>query len=429
MKISRVFKNSIAEQEGFRKGDVLYKINGKRVHDVIDYKYLSADDVLNVEVERNGVLYTTTIEKNPSQDIGITFYKDNYRRCNNKCIFCFIDQNPPGLRKSLYFKDEDYRLSFLYGNYITLSNLTEKDIKRTIKLKLSPLYVSIHAIDKKIRNMMLGRKKDDFFLRKMKKLLNGGITLHGQIVLCPGINDGKVLEKTVFALAEFFPKLRTIAVVPVGLTKHRENLPDLTRVTKNHAQNIIRKVTQWQKEIRKKTGDNFIYLSDEFYLLAGEKLPEYSDYGDFWQIENGVGMVRNLLRIFEDEKTDFLEILPERKKVLFLTGTLFYPVLVKNIVPVLNGIKNLTIDVRDVSNSLFGEMVTVSGLLSGNDIQKTIEKEPGAYDLIVLPPDCINDNNVFPDNISLAYLNKKYNNNIMVFNNSFTSIITILKRK
>jgi len=336
---------------------------------------------------------------------------------------------PPGLRKSLYFKDEDYRLSFLYGNYITLSNLTEKDIKRTIKLKLSPLYVSIHAIDKKIRNMMLGRKKDDFFLRKMKKLLNGGITLHGQIVLCPGINDGKVLEKTVFALAEFFPKLRTIAVVPVGLTKHRENLPDLTRVTKNHAQNIIRKVTQWQKEIRKKTGDNFIYLSDEFYLLAGEKLPEYSDYGDFWQIENGVGMVRNLLRIFEDEKTDFLEILPERKKVLFLTGTLFYPVLVKNIVPVLNDIKNLTIDVRDVSNSLFGEMVTVSGLLSGNDIQKTIEKEPGAYDLIVLPPDCINDNNVFPDNISLAYLNKKYNNNIMVFNNSFTSIITILKRK
>ncbi len=428
MKIKKVLKNSIADKEGFKKGDVLLKINGKKVNDIIDFKYLTAEEIVRIEIDRYGEIFATTIRKDTDENIGLVFENNsNWRKCNNRCIFCFIDQNPPGLRKSLYFKDEDYRLSFLYGNYITMTNLSEKDIKRIIKFRLSPLYVSIHSTDKKIRRKMLGRNQEDYLLYKIKTLTNNGIVMHGQIVLCPGINDGPFLKKSVYELFKFFPLLRTVAVVPVGLTKYRKRLPKINPVTEKIAREIVEKISLWQKDFIEKTGESFVYLSDEFYLLSGHSLPEHKSYGEFWQIENGVGMVRSILNDFNSEKNNFPEKLLKKKKILFITGKLFSPVLAENIVCQLNKIDNLEVKLAEIENNFYGDSVTVAGLLCGRDILNTLRKQNDKFDLIVLPPDCVNEDRLFLDDISLSSINKEYDEKIFVFRNSFLEIFNRLK--
>jgi len=425
MKIKSIIKNSIAEKEGFKRGDILLKINNRKVKDIIDYEYLSSDEIINIEVERNGKIYFTSVTKETDRDLGLIFETEVYRRCHNKCVFCFIDQNPPGLRKSLYFKDEDYRLSLLYGNYITMSNLNKKDIERIISLRLSPLYVSIHATDPEVRKAMLGRKKDDNFLGKLVQLIENNIQIHGQIVLCPGINDGEILQNTINELHNFFPGIKTIAIVPVGLTKYRTHLPEIAPVAKKTAAIIINEISILQENFTKKTGEKFVYLSDEFYILAGQELPQYEEYGDFWQIENGVGMARNLINIFETEKDSFPERLPEYKKILIITGKLFFPVLSENILPVVNKIENLKVRLLDVENNLFGKSVTVSGLLGGLDITEALKNENEDYDLIVLPPDCTNDDNIFLDDITFDDLNKQFHNKIVLFKDSFLELFKL----
>ncbi len=410
--IKKVEKESIAEIMGIRPGDQLLEINGHPIRDIIDYQFYSADEILDCTFLTNNKVKKIQINLE-EENIGLEFEPMRFKRCGNHCIFCFIDQNPKGLRKSLYFKDEDYRLSFLYGNYVTLTNVTKSDMERIVEQKLSPLYVSIHATDPEIRKTLLGLKRKDYLLEKIHFLTNHSIELHGQIVICPGINDGEVLHRTLQTLSSFFPGLRSVAVVPVGLTRHRKGLPKLKKHNPESVLDIIRIVQTLQEEYEKKFGEPFVYLSDEFYLLVGKPLPSSFHYRDFWQIENGVGLTRFFLSSFEDSARTFPSKLKKKQHLVFVTGTMAEPILRENVLPVLNRIKNLSVRLLPISNRFFGESVTVSGLLTGKDIINTLQKE-NKDTTILLPSNCLNTDNLFLDDVSLEELRRKLNRKIIV---------------
>jgi len=410
--IKKVEKKSVAEIMGIQPGDQLLEINGRPIRDIIDYQFYSADEILDCTFLTNNKVKKIQINLE-EENIGLEFEPMRFKRCGNHCIFCFIDQNPKGLRKSLYFKDEDYRLSFLYGNYVTLTNVTKSDMERIAEQKLSPLYVSIHATDPEIRKTLLGLKRKDYLLEKIHFLTNHSIELHGQIVICPGINDGEVLHQTLQTLSSFFPGLRSVAVVPVGLTRHRKGLPKLKKHNPESVLDIIRIVQTLQEEYEKKFGEPFVYLSDEFYLLAGKPLPSFFHYRDFWQIENGVGLTRFFLSSFEDSARTFPSKLKKKQHLVFVTGTLAEPILRENVLPVLNRIKNLSVRLLPISNRFFGGSVTVSGLLTGKDIINTLQKE-NKDTTILLPSNCLNTDNLFLDDVSLEELRRKLNRKIIV---------------
>ncbi len=411
--IKKVEKKSAAEIMGIRPEDQLTEINGHSIRDIIDYQFYSADQILDCTFLRNNKAKKIRINLEEKENPGLEFEPMRFKKCGNHCIFCFIDQNPKDLRKSLYFKDEDYRLSFLYGNYVTLTNVTKSDMERIVEQRLSPLYVSIHATDPEIRKILLGLKREDRLLEKIQFLTDHGIELHGQIVLCPGINDGEVLCQTLQTLSSFFPGLRSVAVVPVGLTRHREGLTKLNRYDKISAAGVIKIVQKLQKEYEKKFGQPFAYLSDEFYLLAGEPLPPSSHYRDFWQIENGVGLTRFFLNSFEEATRTFPYRLKKEQHFVLVTGTLAEPILRKNILSVLNKIKNLSVEVLPVSNRFFGDSVTVSGLLTGEDIITALQKE-NEDTIILLPSNCLNTDNLFLDDVSLKELKRELDRRIIV---------------
>ena len=414
MKIINVKKSSLASRLGIKAGDELTSINGKRIDDILDFRFYSADEYLIFKIIRNGKTKEYLIEKEYDEELGIVFEQMKFKRCGNKCIFCFIDQNPPEMRKQIYFKDEDYRLSFLYGNYITLTNIKQKEIKKIIDLKLSPLYISVHAIDTDVRKRLLGIKRDDEILKKIKYLTDNSIRLHGQIVLCPGINDGNVLKKTVFTLFQFYPNFESVAVVPVGLTKYREKLEKIKQVDRTIAEDTLRQVKDWQKTFKKKSGSNFVFLSDEFYILSGRNFPKYEEYEDFKQIENGVG----LSRYFINELSKFRRKLPKKinKKVNLgiITGKQAEGIIKKHLVPVFNRYDNIMIEMFPVINSFYGESVKVSGLLAGKDIYEVIKNEKD-IDLFLLPPNCLNLDDYFIDDMSFKTLQESLNSKIMLF--------------
>ena len=288
MKITRIKENSLAQEIGLSSGDRLLKINGERVLDHLDYEFRIADENVILDLQINGVLSQIIVEKDYDDDLGVEFEEMKIRKCGNDCVFCFVDQNPKNMREGIYFRDGDYRMSYLYGHYITMTNMSKKELKRIVEQKLSPLYISVHATDIQLRKDLLLYKwgKNDFLLEKIKYLVENGIKLHGQIVLIPNKNDGVHLYKTAKDLYKFFPDFKTLSIVPVGLTKHREGLPDLEYVTKNYAKNLFREYPKIKKMFPGSKSP-FVLLADEWYILANKSFPSKKHYGDYDLVENG----------------------------------------------------------------------------------------------------------------------------------------------
>ena len=369
-RIDGIIPGSIADELGLEAGDMILSINGVQIEDVLDYRFLCKDEYLSILIRRGSEEGVFEVEKDADEDLGIVFddgLMDEYHSCRNKCIFCFIDQMPPGMRRTLYFKDDDERLSFLQGNYITLTNLGEHDIQRIIDYHLSPINISIHTMDPELRCKMLHNRFAGQSLRIIDRFYEAGITMNAQIVLCPGINDGDALDYTIKELARYLPHMESVSVVPVGLTKYRDGLPELTPVTRDGAREVIDLVEKWQERLYPEYGLHFIHASDEFYLLAGREIPEAGRYDGYLQLENGVGMLRSLT-------DDFEEALEAQKgddrsgRLTIATGTLAADTL-RGLVKRFNvKFPNVSVEVVPIINYFFGELITVAGLITGQDL-------------------------------------------------------------
>ncbi len=384
-----------------RPGYKVVAINGKRVLDAIDFRYRTADERVTIRfADRRGRELEFQFDELSPGYLGLTLDDDKIRRCNCDCIFCFVHQQPKGLRSSLYVKDEDYRLSFTHGNFITLCNLTEQDMARIIEQRLSPLYVSVHTTDDSLRRSMLRNKRLAPILPCLRRLAENGITIHSQVVLCPGINDGPQLEKTINDLSRLYPGVETLAVVPVGLTRYRDNLPRLRTYTSDEAAAIIDFIGTRQKDLLARLGTRFVWPADEFYVLAQRDFPGRASYEKMSQFENGVGMGREFLTMFNRRRWRLKEIRSDRR-ALFLTGHSAHPFLSRQIVPFIQNEFRLRLSLHPVRNRFWGEMVTVSGLLTGEDLLDAALREADEYDVLVLPPNCLNSDNLFLDDMSL----------------------------
>ena len=406
LKIEGVKKNSIAKELGLKEGDKILQINGQPLRDFISYKFLVTDTYLEMEVvKKTGERWVLEIEKDFDEELGIEFSEivfDGLKTCNNKCLFCFIDQAPSAKekRKSLYLKDDDYRFSFLEGSYITLTNLSANELSRIKRMRLSPLNISVHSMNPEIRCRLLNNERAGEIRSQIEELVGAGIELNTQIVLCPGINNGDDLENTIKELGEYTPQIKSLAVVPVGLTAYRENLPNLTPVTSEQAQEVISKVEKWQKYFRRQMGKSFVYLADEFYLLAGREVPLVENYDAFPQLENGVGMVRQFWNQFQEIENKLPTKLVSSRRVLLVTGELGEQVLTP-IVSQINQIKNLEVELLAVENKYYGEPVTVTGLLTAGDIMRELKNSRyHEKDLVLIPDILLNEDDLFLDNIS-----------------------------
>ena len=372
--VSLVEEGSIAWELGIEKGDELLKINDTEIEDIFDYQYFIQDEYIEVLIKKaDGEEWLLEIDKDYSEDLGLTFENglmDEYRSCHNKCIFCFIDQMPKGMRDTLYFKDDDSRLSFLQGNYVTLTNMSEHDIDRIITYRLEPINISFQTTNPELRCKMLNNRFAGDALKKVDKLFEAGIHMNGQIVLCKGVNDKEELERSISDLTKYLPNLESVSVVPVGLSKYRDGLYPLEPFTKDDAIEVLNTIHKWQKEIYEKWGTHFIHASDEWYILAGQELPGEDNYDGYLQLENGVGM----LRLLEDEFQDAVnglntdEFVKKEEVISLATGKLAYPYLKKMCEIVENMVRGLKINVYAITNEFFGENITVSGLLTGQDI-------------------------------------------------------------
>ncbi len=370
-KIKAVVPGSIAEELGVESGDKLLSVNGNIVEDVFDYHYLIHDEEVVLLIEKpDGEEWEFQIEKDYDDDLGIEFEQglmDEYRSCRNHCMFCFIDQMPKGMRETLYFKDDDSRLSFLQGNYVTLTNMSDHDIDRILKYHLEPINISIHTMNPELRCKMLHNRFAGEALKKMDRLFHGQIQMNGQIVLCKGINDGEELERSIQEMSRYLPYLQSVSVVPVGLTKYREGLYPLMPFSKEDAKAVLETIHRWQNMLYEKYGTHFIHAGDEWYLLAEEELPEEERYDGYLQLENGVGM----LRLLEEEFTEAYEKLAEdniRREVSIATGYLAYPSIDRMAQRLEEKCTGTKIHVYPIRNDFFGERITVSGLITGQDL-------------------------------------------------------------
>ncbi|MBZ4664050.1 MAG: hypothetical protein JG776_1765 [Caloramator sp.] len=381
--VTDVARNSIAQKYGIEPFDEIISINGVDVLDTIEYRYITTDSNINIKLKKkNGDIKEILIKKDPYEDLGIEFDDPNInnpRRCSNKCIFCFIDQLPKGMRDTLYFKDDDSRLSFLQGNFITLTNMKDEDIDRIIRFKISPINVSVHTTNPELRVKMLNNKRAGKVLEYLKKLTDAGIKVNCQIVLCKGINDGEELERTIRDLYTMYPNISNVAVVPVGITKFREGLYPLQSFDEESSKKVIEQVGKIQNEIEGEIGIPFVRLADEFYIMAKEELPSYEHYDDFEQLEDGIGMIRFFEGCVEGD-IDYFEFDGRGKKFSIATGVSSYN-FIKNISEMINSKFNVDIKVYPIINNFFGEKITVTGLLTGKDL---IEQLKGKVDGTVL---------------------------------------------
>ncbi len=368
MKIIEVKDKTLGKSIGLKPGDRLLRINGKRVVDEIDYRFRITNEEILLDVEIDGIMQQFNIEKDYDDDLGVVFEEFKIRKCANDCIFCFVDQNPKGMRSGMYFRDGDYRLSYLHGHYITLTNMAQNELDRIVSQKLSPLYISVHTTDIELRKKILLYGKNDYLLEKLDFLSKNNIELHAQVVLMPGLNDGKYLDKTIQDLYSFHPGLRSLSIVPVGLTKYRENLPSLKLVDSKYAARMVDELDSLNVNYPTSFKHKFIFLSDEFYILANRLFPDISEYDDLDLIENGIGQVQSFLDNFNKEK----ELLPKSfnspKSFSIATGTLAYDIINNHIVSYLNKIENLTVKLFRINNNFYGDSVSVAGLLSAKDI-------------------------------------------------------------
>jgi putative radical SAM enzyme (TIGR03279 family) len=393
--IETVSKGSRAEKAGLLPGDLLLSVNAHPLRDPIDFMFYSAENAIEIRLKRDGKNSVLTLVRD-TNELGIYFKPFRVMTCKNNCIFCFVKQLPKGLRKTLYVKDEDYRMSFLYGNYITLSNLSKEDKQRIVGQRLSPLYISVHSTDRAIRNRLLGNPKAPDIMKELRFLKDNKIRSNVQIVLCPGHNDGKELQNTLSSLYSLYPYVLSIAVVPVGLTIHRKQI--VRPVTKEDALDALRIIESFQKRLIKRHGNPIIYGADELYLKAEQPFPSLSEYGELHQIENGVGMVPLFLN--KAKKLKISRSLECKKKFLTFTGVSFYPFL-KKFIEKLSEKERLSIDVVAVENTFFGPQVTVAGLLTGRDMMKNALDCVEGHDTILVPDVVLDDQDRFLDNVTL----------------------------
>lgn len=374
--IQNTEEGSIAEEMGIEQGDCLLAVNGQEIRDIFDYRYLIQDEYIEVLIRKpNGEEWLLEIDKDYDDDLGIIFENglmDDYRSCRNKCIFCFIDQMPKGMRETLYFKDDDSRLSFLQGNYVTLTNMSDDDVERVIKYHLSPINISFQTTNPELRCQMLNNRFAGRALEQVKRLYAAGITMNGQIVLCKNINDGEELERSISDLTAYLPHLESVSVVPVGLSKFREGLYPLEPFNIEDAREVLRCIHRWQEKVYSEYGIHFIHASDEWYILAEEELPEAERYDGYLQLENGVGMLRLLIDEFTEEMRE-VEAHKEMYdgcggEISIATGRLAYPFILNMAEQMMNRFEGLNIYVYAIRNDFFGEQITVSGLLTGQDI-------------------------------------------------------------
>lgn len=410
--ISNVRRHSLAEKAGIQPGEKLCSVNGCNVQDIIDLSFLTSDEVVELEIENvAGEKRLVQIEKYPDEDLGLEFESavfDKVRTCYNNCIFCFVDQMIPGMRPGLYVRDDDYRLSFLYGNFITLTNMCDEDFDRIIRTHLSPLYISVHATDPDVRCKMMNNRFAGQLMEKINRLLEAGIQIHTQIVCCPGYNDGEVLKRTFADLYALHPGVLTMAVVPVGLTKHREHLHPMRTFTPLEAAEIVDAVSGWQKQCREETGKSFVYLGDEFYLLAGKELPPSEYYDGFPQLENGIGLTRNFLNEW-DMALKTLQYADGAEQAVIPVGESAFRVL-QPMMEAFNlqyGTKHSFVSVK---NLFFGGHVNVTGLLTGGDILAAVKDS----ERLILPGVVLNNDNLFLDDMSLDDFKRSFQGKVEI---------------
>lgn len=428
LRIIDIDGGSIAEELDIRPGDYVVSINEQVINDRLDYRFHISDENVQLRLRRGDEEIIYDIEKDAQDDLGLVLEEMKMKACGNNCVFCFVYQNPKGMRKTVYFKDEDYRFSFLYGHYVTLTTLKQSDLNRIVNQRLSPLYISVHATEEKTRKLLLGINREDYLLDKIRFLTEGGIELHAQIVLCPGINDGAVFDKTVADLKKFYPGVKSIAIVPVGLTRHRKNLFPLRIHTRPELLQMIDYVNEKRQALSHELGVHFIYLSDEFFIKAGVELPGAAYYDEFYQIENGVGEFRAMIDAFLLFSKRMPQKWPQKTRITWVTGTLARGNLEKYIITPLNTIENLQIDLVAVTNHFYGPTIQVSGLLVGEDIYNQL-KDRELGDLVLLPPRVLNDDGLFLDDWTVADLEQKLGVACHVYTEPLSRFFSVIKKK
>ena len=405
--IKEVYPGSIAEELEIEPGDVLLSINDQSIEDVFDYRYMIKDEYIEVLIRKpDGEEWVLEIDKDYDDDLGIEFENQlmsDYKSCSNKCIFCFIDQMPPNMRETLYFKDDDSRLGFLFGNYITMTNLEDEDIDRIIKMHLSPINVSVHTTNPELRVQMMKNPKAADSLRYLKKLADAGIALHIQLVLCPGINDGKELERTFSDLAKLGPAVESAVCVPVGLTKYREKLPKLTPYDAKGAKEVISIVDSFREKMKKERGIAVAYAADEFFIKAGLPLPEYEYYDEFTQLEDGVGLCTLLKHEFY-EALDYFPPAKYRRRVTIPTGKAAYSTIKELANAAESRYNGLKIDVIAMENNFFGELITVTGLLTGGDIAAQLKNRDNGDAVLICESTLRYEHDKFIDDTTPEYV-------------------------
>lgn len=430
--IKNVKENSIAAELEIEKGDYLLEVNGEEVEDVFDYQYMIDDEYVEILIRKaDGEEWLLEIDKEYSEDLGIEFEQglmDDYKSCSNKCIFCFIDQMPKGMRETLYFKDDDSRLSFLQGNYITLTNMKDKDIDRIIRFHLCPINISIHTTNPELRCKMLHNRFAGDALKKVEKLAENCIEMNGQIVLCKNVNDGDELERSINDLSKFLPHMRSVSVVPSGLTKYRDGLFPLELFNKDDAIKVIDTIERYQKKFFEEYGLHFIHASDEWYIMAGREFPEEERYDGYIQLENGVGM----MRLLKDEYLEALEASSEEdieRGVTLATGALAYGLLCELMEATKKKYKNFKYNVVKIRNEFFGETITVSGLLTGQDLYNQL-KDIDLMDKLLLPGNVLRSGeDVFLDDMHLYELSDKLSIDICVPESSGAALLDAVLTK
>ncbi len=406
-KIAQVQENSPAALAGLRPGDIILKINNVELKDIFDYHYYSDEADITLEIlHDNGSSQSVFVAKEEGEDLGIIFENglmDDYKSCSNNCAFCFIDQMPPGMRDTLYFKDDDTRLSFLQGNYVTLTNMTMADLDRIIAYKLGPINISVHATNPELRKKLLHNRFAGDILEKIKKLYDAEIPMNAQIVSCPGLNDGPELDRTISELLQFAPVMGSLSVVPVGITKYREGLYPLRTYTSEEAAAVIDQIEHWQEVAMEQVGNHFVQASDEWYIMAGRELPEADRYDGFIQLENGVGM----LRLLKEEVLDALEdikkpLFMKKRKCTIATGLLAAPFIKELAELICQRFPKVTVEVIPITNNFFGKDITVTGLITASDLLDQLKDKDLGQNLLLSCNMLRSTEEVFLDDVTLT---------------------------
>ncbi len=425
--IKSVAAGSAAFEACIEPGDALLSINDQRIEDIFDYRFLTTDELLSVEIEKkDGEVWEIEIEKDAYEDLGLEFedsLMDEARNCKNKCIFCFIDQLPKGMRETVYFKDDDSRLSFLTGNYVTLTNMKSVDLDRIIRYRMSPINVSVHTTDPELRRFMLGNRFAGDVLEKIKKLVGGGITVNAQIVLCRDINDNERLDRTLEDLTSLYPGVGSISVVPVGITKWRQGLYELKPFDAASSEKALTRIEAFQALMRRSKGSAVVYPADEFYIMSGRELPGYEVYEDFPQLENGVGMLAMFRREFDDYLNNQSHGFTAPRHVSIATGCSsaeFIKGMARRLENRYNGLKA---DVFPIKNNFFGENVTVTGLLTGGDILEQLSPEKLGGELLISSCMLRSGEQVFLDDYTVGELEQGLGVKISVVDNDGAEFI------